>query len=184
MRMKIYTRGGDTGQTQLLSVGRVAKDHPRLAAYGEIDELNSLLGLVRATELAPPLPERLLALQQQLFVLGSEIAVPKPDEINMQIPRVNAADVTALERQIDELDAQLPRLKNFILPGGSAGAARLHFARTVCRRAERSLQSLHQAEPLRAEVLAYINRLSDLLFVMARYENAQRGVADVIWRSS
>ncbi|MGH8529857.1 MAG: cob(I)yrinic acid a,c-diamide adenosyltransferase [Nevskiales bacterium] len=181
--MKIYTRGGDGGSTQLLSVGRVAKDHPRLAAYGEIDELNSLLGVARAVGLAAPLPEWLLALQQQLFVLGSEIAVPKPEAINMSIPRVIAEQVTALEKQIDELDTKLPRLKNFILPGGTPGAAQLHLARCVCRRAERSLQSLHQAESLRAEVLAYINRLSDLLFTMARYENAQRGVEDVIWRS-
>lgn len=181
--MKIYTRGGDGGSTQLLSVGRVAKDHPRLAAYGEIDELNSLLGLARTERLAAPLSEWLLALQQQLFVLGSEIAVPKPEEINMQIPRVSAEQVTVLEQQIDELDTKLPRLKNFILPGGTVGAAQLHLARCVCRRVERSLQSLHQAESLRAEVLAYINRLSDLLFTMARYENAQRGVEDVIWRS-
>ncbi len=181
--MKIYTRGGDGGSTQLLSVGRVAKDHPRLAAYGEIDELNSLLGLARTEGLAAPISEWLLALQQQLFVLGSEIAVPKPEEINMQIPRVSAEQVTALEQQIDELDTKLTRLKNFILPGGTAGAARLHLARCVCRRVERSLQALHQADALRPEVLAYINRLSDLLFTMARYENAQRGVEDVIWRS-
>ncbi len=180
--MKIYTRGGDAGETQLLSVGRVAKSHPRLGAYGEIDELNSLLGVARAANLAEPLPAELLRLQQELFVLGSEIAVPKPDEINMDIPRVSAEQVTALEQLIDRLDASLPRLKNFILPGGTAGAAALHHARCVCRRAERGLQTLHQAEGLRLEVLVYVNRLSDLLFMMARYENVKRGVEDVIWR--
>lgn len=181
--MKIYTRGGDAGETQLLSVGRVAKSHPRLAAYGDIDELNSLLGVARAADLAEPLGAELLKLQQELFVLGSEIAVPKPGEINMDIPRVRAEQVTALEQLIDQLDASLPRLKNFILPGGTPGAAALHQARCVCRRAERGMRSLHEAEPLRAEVLAYVNRLSDLLFTMARYENAQRGVEEPIWRS-
>lgn len=180
--MKIYTRGGDAGETQLLSVGRVAKNHPRLAAYGEIDEMNSLLGVALAANPAEPLPAELLKLQQELFVLGSEIAVPRPDAINMDIPRLAAERVTALEQLIDRLDAALPRLKNFILPGGTPAAAALHQARCVCRRAERGLQALHQAEGLRPEVLAYINRLSDLLFTMARYENAQRKVEDVIWR--
>lgn len=180
---KIYTKTGDKGTTQLLSVGRVPKNHLRLQAYGDIDELNSVIGVARASGLSAPLDEWLLAIQSTLFVLSSEIAVPKPDEINMPIPKVAAEDSTALERMIDELDRSLSPLKTFILPGGTIGAAQLHVARTVCRRAERGLQTLHQAESLSADALIYINRLSDLLFTMARYENAKRGISDTPWSS-
>jgi cob(I)alamin adenosyltransferase len=179
---KIYTKTGDQGTTQLLSVGRVPKNHLRLQVYGDIDELNSVIGLARATGLSAPLQEWLLGVQNTLFVLSSEIAVPKPDEINMPIPQVSADDTAALEHMIDELDRSLDPLKTFILPGGAGGAAQLHVARTVCRRAERDMQSLHQAEPLSANALTYINRLSDLLFTMARYENAQRGIVDTPWQ--
>lgn len=180
---KIYTKTGDKGTTQLLSVGRVPKNHLRLQAYGEIDELNSVIGLARAMGLSAPLDEWLLGIQSTLFVLSSEIAVPKPDEINMSIPKVTTADSSALEGMIDELDGSLSPLKTFILPGGVEGAAQLHVARTICRRAERGLQTLHQSEPLSAYALIYINRLSDLLFTMARYENAKRGVSDIPWSS-
>jgi cob(I)alamin adenosyltransferase len=180
---KIYTKTGDKGTTQLLSVGRVPKNHLRLQAYGDIDELNSVVGLARAMGLSAPLDEWLLNIQNTLFVLSSENAVPKPDEINMPIPKVAAKDSVALERMIDELDKSLDPLKTFILPGGAAGAAQLHVARTVCRRAERGLQTLHMAEPLSADALTYINRLSDLLFTMARYENAKRSVEDIPWSS-
>lgn len=181
--MKIYTRGGDKGTTQLLSVGRVAKDHLRLHAYGDIDELNSVIGLVAAAGLDAPLAGWIPVLQDRLFVLGSEVAVPQPETLNMRIPQVEAAHITELEQWIDQLDAELPKLTQFILPGGCETAARLHVARTVCRRAERGLQSLNAAEALRPEVLGYINRLSDLLFQMARYENLKKGVADIPWDS-
>lgn len=181
--MKIYTKTGDKGTTQLLSVGRVPKNHLRLQAYGEIDELNSVVGLARAIGLSPPLDEWLLGIQNTLFVLSSEIAVPKPEEINMPIPKVHASDTAELEKMIDQLDGELEALKTFILPGGTTGAAQLHVARTVCRRAERALQTLHQSEPLSADALIYINRLSDVLFTMARYENKKRGVGDVAWTS-
>lgn len=180
---KIYTRTGDKGTTQLLSVGRVPKNHLRLQAYGDIDELNSVIGLARATGLSAPLDEWLLGIQNTLFVLSSEIAVPKPEEINMPIPKVSADNVTALEKMIDELDGSLEPLKTFILPGGMPGAAQLHVARTTCRRAERGLQTLHQSEPLSSDALTYINRLSDLLFTMARYENRKRDVSDTPWSS-
>lgn len=181
--MKVYTRKGDTGQTQLLSVGRVPKSHPRLDAYGDIDELNSVVGFAAAASLADALPAWLLEIQDQLFVLGSEVAVPNPGEINMSIPRLEADQVTALEAHIDELEAQLPRLTQFILPGGSEGGARLHMARTVCRRAERGLQRLAEKEEVRPEAQAYLNRLSDLLFVMARYQNAMDNVPEHPWQS-
>lgn len=180
---KIYTKTGDKGTTQLLSVGRVPKNHLRLQVYGDIDELNSVVGVARAAGLSAPLDEWLLAIQNTLFVLSSEIAVPKPDEINMPIPKVAATDTAALEHMIDELDRSLAPLKTFILPGGAAGAAQLHIARTVCRRAERGMQTLHQSEPIGADALIYLNRLSDLLFTMARYENAKRGVGDIAWSS-
>ena len=180
---KIYTKTGDQGTTQLLSVGRVPKNHMRLQVYGDIDELNSVVGLARAAGLSAPLDEWLLGIQNTLFVLSSEIAVPKPEEINMPIPQVAATDVTMLEGMIDQLDKSLEALKTFILPGGTIGASQLHVARTVCRRAERDMQSLHQAEPLSADALKYINRLSDLLFTMARYENSERGVSDTPWSS-
>ena len=179
---KIYTKTGDQGTTQLLSVGRVAKSHPRMQAYGDIDELNSAVGAALAVGLEQPLGDWLLKIQNLLFVLSSEIAVPKPEEINMPIPQLAAADTAELERMIDQLDAQLPALKNFILPGGTPGAAQLHVARTVCRRAERNLQALHEQEPLSAHALTFTNRLSDLLFTMARYENSKRGVTDTPWQ--
>lgn len=181
--MKVYTRKGDGGHTQLLSVGRVPKGHPRLQAYGDIDELNSVVGFVTAAGVQEPLPAWLLDIQNELFVLGSEVAVPNPEAINMPIPQVGAEAVSLLETRIDELEENLPRLTQFILPGGSEGGARLHLARTVCRRAERSLQLLAAAEPVRAEAQAYLNRLSDLLFVMARYENARCGVVEQPWHS-
>ncbi len=181
--MKIYTRGGDKGTTQLLSVGRVPKDHLRLQAYGDIDELNSVLGLAAAAGLDEPLAGWIPTLQDRLFVLGSEVAVPQPETLNMKIPQIQGQHTTELENWIDQLDAELPKLTQFILPGGCETAARLHVARTVCRRAERGLQSLNAAESLRPEVPGYINRLSDLLFQMARYENLKKGVADIPWDS-
>ncbi len=182
-KARVYTRKGDKGSSQLLSVGRVPKDHLRLVVYGDVDELNSVIGVAIATGLSAPLADDLLKIQHQLFVLGSQIAVPRPEEINFSIPQIRAQDTEALELLIDTLDAELPPLKNFILPGGSLGAAQLHHARTVCRRCERHLQSLNRVDETPAPVATYINRLSDYLFIAARYENAKRKVVDTDWKS-
>lgn len=180
-KARVYTRSGDAGTSQLLSVGRVSKNHPRLTVYGEIDELNSLIGLALANDPVPPLPEQLRAIQHRLFVLGSQIAVPNPDAAGLPIPELSAADTERLERWIDIADAGLPPLKHFILPGGSRCAGHLHLARTVCRRCERHLQDVHRAAPLPAPVLTYVNRLSDYLFIAARHENHRRGIAETVW---
>lgn len=182
-KSKVYTRSGDQGSSQLLSVGRVAKDHLRLCAYGDIDELNSVIGVAVAGGLTGSLPAQLLEIQQALFVLGSQIAVPDPEKAGFPIPQIEARHTEKLEHYIDVMDADLPTLKNFILPGGSPGSANLHLARTVCRRCERNLQSLNAAEALAPPVLTYINRLSDYLFVAARHENAAGGVADITWNA-
>lgn len=182
MSAKVYTRTGDKGTSQLLTVGRVPKDHPRLIAYGDIDELNASIGVAIAAAPADPLPDWLGTTQDDLFVLGSQIAVPHPEKINTPIPQLEARHTEQLERWIDELDEQIEPLRSFILPGGSAAAAALHLSRTICRRCERLLQSLHQQETLAVEVLTYINRLSDLLFTAARYANARAGVADIPWK--
>jgi len=180
-KAKVYTRGGDEGTSQLLSVGRVPKDHPRLTVYGDVDELNSVIGVALAQGLAEPLPEQLESIQGRVFVLSSQIAVPNADEIGFVIPELTTADTDVLERWIDALDVELPPLKNFILPGGCSGASHLHLARTVCRRCERHLQALHRSEPLPTPMLTFINRLSDYLFTAARHENLQRDVADIEW---
>lgn len=180
--MKIYTRGGDGGTTQLLSVGRVSKAAPRVIAYGEVDELNSVIGWVLAQKPVSPLPEWLVMIQNKLFDLGSRIAVPRPQDIKLDMPDLVAADIDQLEAWIDRLDAELPRLSNFILPGGSPAAAALQVARTVCRRAERTLVSLAAEDDVPATALRYLNRLSDLLFTMARHDNLKSGIAETPWR--
>ncbi|MAA74109.1 MAG: ATP:cob(I)alamin adenosyltransferase [Salinisphaeraceae bacterium] len=182
-RPRIYTRTGDAATSQLFTVGRVSKHHDRLEAYGTVDELNSLIGLALAGGVASPLDEQLTGIQQQLFVLGSELAVPHPEQAGMSIPRIEPRHVRQIEDWIDALDAALPPLRNFILPGGDVVAAQLHCARTVCRRAERCISRLHGETPLADAVLAYINRLADYLFVAARQQNAARGVAESVWIS-
>lgn len=182
MSAKVYTRTGDKGTSQLLTVGRVPKNHPRLVVYGDIDELNASLGVALAAHPADPLPGWLGKTQDDLFVLGSQIAVPHPDKINTTIPQLQASHTVQLEQWIDELDEQIEPLRSFILPGGSAAAAALHLSRCICRRCERLLQELHQTEPLAVDVLTYINRLSDLLFTAARYDNAKAGVEDIPWK--
>lgn len=179
----VYTRTGDQGTSQLLSVGRVPKDHLRLVVYGDTDELNSVIGVAIAENLATPLDTQLAQIQAELFVLGSQIAVPNPENIKYPIPQMAASHTDNLESWIDELDAVLPALKNFVLPGGSRGAAQLHHARTVCRRCERHMQSLHHQDPLSAPALTYINRLSDFLFIAARFENFQQSIEDIPWKS-
>ncbi|MDP9120508.1 MAG: cob(I)yrinic acid a,c-diamide adenosyltransferase [Acidobacteriota bacterium] len=180
---KVYTRTGDDGTTGLGGGQRVAKDSPRIAAYGTVDELSSQLGAALAAGLAPRLAETLLLVQNELFNLGSDLCILEQDKARLPVPVIEERHVAALERLIDELTDELGPLKNFILPGGTAGAAHLHVARTVCRRAERLLVTLARQEAVGPFTLHYLNRLSDALFVMARYENLAKGVPDILWDS-
>lgn len=169
--MRIYTKTGDRGKTGLFGGKRVSKSDPRLAAYGDTDELNALLGLARNQNRDPSVDETLKRIQNDLFDLGRLLATPDPKRL----------DVSFLEEAIDRLDRELPPLRNFILPGGSELASTLHLARTVCRRAERDVVALAEREPVAEEALAYINRLSDFLFVLARWVNFKEGVAESPW---
>lgn len=178
--MKIYTKTGDAGETGLFGGGRVGKDDPRVEAYGEVDELNAVLGLARAEGLGK-MDALTQSLQDQLFTVGSILATPKDSKAASHIPHVREAWITAMEQAIDGFDTELPPLTNFILPGGSKAAAALHLARTICRRTERCVVPLHRMGLVDADVVVYLNRLSDLLFTMARYANLQAGVKDVPW---
>ena len=180
---RIYTRTGDRGETGLGGGQRVAKDDARIAAYGTVDELSSALGMAIAAGLDARLADDLRRIQNELFHLGADLCVREEDKERLPGPRVEARHVAALERTMDELNEELGPLTNFILPGGSPGAAHLHLARTICRRAERLLVTLMRAEAVGAHTLEYLNRLSDALFVMARWENHRRGVPDVLWDS-
>lgn len=180
--MKIYTKRGDQGETDLLGGGRVSKDCARVEAYGAVDELNACLGRCAAESHHDDLREIVQDIQSLLFELGGYLAAPDAERRERaSIPQPQDPDVERLEAHIDALEAELEPLKRFILPGGTLAAAALHLARTVCRRAERRAVALHQLEPLSAAALRYLNRLSDLLFVMARVENRRTGVADVEW---
>ena len=179
----IYTRKGDEGETSLGGGQRVPKDSARVTAYGTVDELNSAIGVALAHGLSPRLMETLPVIQNELFHLGSDLAFREEDKQTVQLPQVEERHVQKLEELIDELNEVVGPLKNFILPGGSIGAAHLHVARTLCRCAERDVLTLARAEPIGAGVRPYLNRLSDLLFVMARYENHQRGIAERLWNS-
>ncbi len=180
---KIYTKTGDEGQTSLGTRDRVSKDTLRVKTYGDVDELNSFVGLALAAGLAPRLGEVLPSVQNELFHLGSDLAFPDSDGKALQIPRIETKHVEALEKVIDELLDIVGPLENFILPGGSIGAAYLHVARTVCRRAERNVISLGREELINPAIIQYLNRLSDALFVMARYENHFRRVPEPLWDS-
>jgi cob(I)alamin adenosyltransferase len=179
--VKIYTRAGDTGDTALFDGTRVRKSDPRVDAYGHVDELNATIGLARASCDSAPLAARLEHLQRDLFALGARLADPAT-RIAGRVTKaaLGPDDVARLEAWIDEADAELPQLRRFILPGGSQAGATLHVARTICRRAERHIVQLGE-DALEPVVLAYINRLSDLLFVLARLVNVRAGVADVEW---
>lgn len=179
---KIYTKTGDAGMTGLLSDARVPKDHARIEAYGNVDELNASLGVARSSGLEPGLDRVVTRIQEDLFVLGSALADPDPNGPFHTV--VQDGQILALESFIDEIEATLPRLTDFILPGGTAAAARLHLARTICRRAERGLVALsHEpGEDVPPSLIVYLNRLSDLLFVMARAANERAGVADIPWK--
>lgn len=178
---RIYTKSGDGGETGLGDGARVPKDSPRIHAIGEVDELNAALGALQA--LVPEFVEAALlkVVQNDLFDLGADLCVPTPEsEAAGAALRVIALQVERLEKAIDRLNAGLEPLRSFILPGGTPAAAWLHLARTVCRRAERSTVALQRVERLNPQVAIYLNRLSDLLFVMARMANAN-GTADVLW---
>jgi cob(I)alamin adenosyltransferase len=178
---RIYTKTGDTGDTSLGDGSRVAKDHPRVTAYGSVDELNAVLGLLVAQQPGLPETELLRSIQNDLFDLGADLCVPqKDDEKEGQKLRIRAAQAERLEKAIDRLNAGLTPLTSFIIPGGTPAAAWCHLARTVCRRAERDLVTLARQEPINPQAIIYLNRLSDLLFVLTRVYNGQ-GKDDVLW---
>lgn len=176
--MKIYTKTGDDGSTGLIGGSRVPKSDLRLDCYGTADELNATLGLVLATAM-PWMKELLLPVQNELFVIGSHLAAPAG--ATQPLPPIKQSSIARLETHIDAMQSQLPPLTAFILPGGTETAARLHLARTVCRRCERLVVAFTAATPVDAEVITYLNRLSDFLFVVARLANHSEGVADVPW---
>jgi len=180
--MKIYTKTGDAGDTGLFGAPRVRKDAPRIEAIGSVDELNSILGLVRVEQLAADVDALLERIQHELFDFGAELSTPDPEAHRMR--NIGQVQIAALERAIDAAETGLEPLRQFILPGGVRSAALLHLARTVCRRVERRLITLTDisAEPVSAALLIYLNRLSDLLFVLARKVNQSAGVSDITWQ--
>ncbi len=180
---KIYTRTGDDGTTALGGGQRVPKDALRIETYGTVDELNAQIGVAVAGGLEPVLTGDLTRIQNELFHLGSGLSILEADQAKKPVPHIEERHVRALEAAIDRMTLTLGPLANFILPGGSPGAAQLHVARTVCRRAERLAVALARKEPIGEWVVAYLNRLSDALFVMARWENRHRGIADITWES-
>jgi cob(I)alamin adenosyltransferase len=179
--MKIYTKTGDDGQTGLFGGERVSKSDARVDAYGSVDETNAALGVARAAGLSPDVDATLERIQAELFVLGAELATPAGHRSRLRLPLLAAEHVSALETEIDRLEAVLPPLTSFVLPAGSPAASALHLARTVCRRAERGVVAVQSTAEVRAELVVYLNRLSDLLFVMARHQNQHAGVPDVAW---
>ncbi len=180
-RMKIYTKTGDTGSTGLFGGPRVAKDDERIEAYGTVDELNAALGLVRAVGLDEDFDEQLAQIQSELFSIGAELATPDPDARGVRI--IGPAHIARLEQLIDQHETTLEPLRHFILPAGSTAAAQLHLARAICRRAERRVVTLvrHHEASVSEDLLIYLNRLSDLLFVLSRVANARLGVVEVQW---
>lgn len=179
--MKIYTKTGDKGDTSLFGGQRVPKDALRIEAYGTIDELNSVLGMVLAKSSDKRVNDILIVVQKELFALGADLATPR-SSASRTIRRFEAKDAHPLEKIIDGLESHLKPLKSFILPGGSGGAAQIHFARTVCRRAERAVVRLSRNEDIGDGITVYLNRLSDLLFVLARYANRVAGNPETKWK--
>ncbi|MCP4549889.1 MAG: cob(I)yrinic acid a,c-diamide adenosyltransferase [bacterium] len=177
--MKIYTRGGDKGETGLIGGSRIRKDDPRLKAYGSVDELSAHLGFVRSLDNSGYFGKALVGIQKELFVIGSLLACPDPGQSSL--PSLNSDSVKVLENLINEMDRELPPLSAFILPGGAPHAAALHLARTVCRRCEREVVALARSVEVEELVIIYLNRLSDLLFVSARMANHLSGERDELW---
>lgn len=180
---KIYTRKGDSGTTSLSGGQRVSKDSLRVQAYGTVDELNAALGVALAAGLVERLATLLLPIQNELFHLGADLSFREEDKEKVEVPQIESRHVEKLENIIDELNQVVGPLENFILPGGTPGAAHLHLARALCRRAERDLITLAREEAVGAYTIPYLNRLSDALFVMARYENYVRDVPEPLWDS-
>ncbi|MBI1808885.1 MAG: cob(I)yrinic acid a,c-diamide adenosyltransferase [Gemmatimonadetes bacterium] len=183
MANKIYTKTGDDGRTALFGGGRVPKDHARVEAYGDVDELNACLGMARSLDLMPRIDEILAPVQVDLFAIGALLATPHPEKHKEQLEKARISDqrIAQLEQAIDDCDAELAPLKAFILPGGTTKAAALHVARTVCRRAERAIIRMQQTDDVPQIVIVYLNRLSDLLFMLARVANRRAGAAEVLW---
>jgi cob(I)alamin adenosyltransferase len=181
--MKIYTKTGDKGDTGLFGGGRVGKDHPRVEAYGDVDELNATLGLVRALEPMPRIDEVIVPIQRDLFSIGALLATPDRDKMraSLEKARIDDTRIRELEVAIDQCEAELEPLRSFIVPGGTAKAASLHVARTVCRRAERRVVALQKEEELPPIVVVFLNRVSDLLFMLARVANRRAGAGEVSW---
>jgi cob(I)alamin adenosyltransferase len=179
--MKIYTRKGDQGDTDLFGGGRVSKTHPRVEAYGDVDELNSVIGLARAIEAMPRVDEVLVPIQRDLFAIGALLATPDRDKMQRHLEKasVDEGRIRDLESAVDDADRELEPLKAFVIPGGTPKAAALHVARTVCRRAERRVVALDDEIP--PIVVIYLNRLSDLLFTLARVANRRAGAGEVTW---
>ncbi|MCX6048324.1 MAG: cob(I)yrinic acid a,c-diamide adenosyltransferase [Chloroflexi bacterium] len=179
---KIYTKTGDAGTTALGGGQRVPKDTLRVAVYGTVDELNSQIGVALAYGLCERLQTVLPTIQNELFDVGSDLCFLEADKVKYKLPQIEARHVKKLEELIDEMNEVVGTLQNFILPGGAPGSAHLHVARTVCRRAEREATTLAREEGIGAQVLPYLNRLSDALFVMARFENHRRQVPEPLWK--
>ena len=181
--MRIYTKTGDKGDTGLFGGGRVAKDDPRVDAYGEIDELNAVLGMARSVEMMPRIDEVLLPVQRDLFAIGGHLATPDPEKVATALEKaeLSAERVSQFEQVMDAADQELPPLRAFVLPAGTPKAAALHLARTVCRRAERSVVHLAHETAVPALFVVYLNRLSDFLFTLARLANHRDGAGDVTW---
>lgn len=185
--MRIYTRTGDQGETGLFGGQRLSKSHPRVAAYGEVDELNAHLGLCASLCADPDLSVLLARIQSDLFVLGGDVAFPRDDgdpaseALASRVPRVTEGMAAYLESEIDRLELELEPLRNFILPGGTELASRMHLARAVCRRAERAVVGASGREVVNPDGVVYLNRLSDLLFVLARVVNRRAGQVETVW---
>ena len=178
--MRIYTRTGDDGKTGIVGGQRISKDDARIEAYGTVDELNAALGLIRSSSPTPELDELLAEIKRNLFTLGAELATPT--ESQSWTRSMTDDHIEQLEKWIDHWEAELPELRNFILPGGTPIAAHLHLARVICRRAERRVVTLARLSPVSRVVIPFLNRLSDLFFVLGRAENSQQGVPNPIWK--
>ena len=179
--MKIYTKTGDGGFTSLYGGKRVTKDNNRIDAYGTVDELNSFIGLLRDQDIAEPHKKFLTQIQVELFNIGALMATPAEKIDKLKLERLSENDITILENEIDDLDAEIPKLTHFILPGGHQIVSYCHVARSICRRAERLAYALHHFEPLDDEVLKYLNRLSDYLFVLARKLTKDLQIEEIKW---
>lgn len=180
---KVYTRTGDNGQTCLGTGERIDKTARRVDAMGAVDEVNAAVGMALCHTMHDDVRAALVDIQNTLFHMGADLCVPEQAKAEYEVPRIQPVHVERLEALMDKLSASLSPLENFVLPGGTPAAAGLHFARTICRRAERTVLRLHVEEPVSEALRAYINRLSDTLFVMARYDNQAAGQTDVVWDS-